>query len=87
LSKRQTKNKWDKLKPNFLAWKKLMRKQTGPRSDRAKSVIDMDDEWWTKAKAASPETILFMFFFQEIISITFSNNNCLLSGNSRLWEV
>jgi hypothetical protein len=46
-------NKWDKLKPDFLAWKKLTRKQTGPGWDRARGVIDMDDEWWKKAKAVS----------------------------------
>jgi hypothetical protein len=30
-----------------------MRKQTGPGWDRARGVIDMDDEWWKKAKAVS----------------------------------
>jgi hypothetical protein len=69
LSKRQTKNKWDKLKPEFLAWKKLMRKQTGPGWDRARGVIDMDDEWWKKAKAVSPETILFMFFLRKLFQL------------------
>jgi hypothetical protein len=60
LSKRQMKNKWDKLKPDFLAWKQLMRKQTGTGWDRGTGVIDMDDEWWKKAKAVSLENVLFL---------------------------
>lgn len=54
LSKRQTRNKWDKLKPDYQAWKQLMRKQTGPGWDRRRGVIDMDDEWWKNAKADIP---------------------------------
>ncbi|XP_034595288.1 uncharacterized protein [Setaria viridis] len=51
LTKRQMKNKWDKLKIDLTTWKKLMRKQTGAGSERARGVIDMDDEWWKKARA------------------------------------
>ena len=36
-----------------------MRKKTGAGWDRARGVIDMDDEWWKKAKAVSSDTILF----------------------------
>ncbi|CAO2192982.1 unnamed protein product [Urochloa humidicola] len=54
LSKRQMRNKWDKLKPDYVAWKKLMRKQIGPGWDRRRGVIDMDDEWWKKAKKDIP---------------------------------
>ncbi|XP_022681408.1 circumsporozoite protein-like isoform X3 [Setaria italica] len=54
LTKRQMKNKWDKLKIDLTTWKKLMRKQTGAGWDRARGVIDMDDEWWKKARAEIP---------------------------------
>ncbi|KAG2541387.1 hypothetical protein PVAP13_9NG679100 [Panicum virgatum] len=50
LTRRQLKNKWDKLKPEYTAWQKLMRMQTGTRFDSARGVIVMDDEWWKKAK-------------------------------------
>ncbi|XP_034595289.1 uncharacterized protein [Setaria viridis] len=53
LTKRQMKNKWDKLKIDLTTWKKLMRKQTGAGSERARGVIDMDDEWWKKARAVA----------------------------------
>jgi hypothetical protein len=42
-----------------------MRKQTGPGWDRARGVIDMDDEWWKKAKAVSPEK----FFFRKLVQL------------------
>jgi hypothetical protein len=49
LTKLQLKNKWDKLKPDYTAWNKLMRRQTGIGFDHAKGVVVMDDEW-RKAK-------------------------------------
>nr|XP_034593975.1 uncharacterized protein LOC117855704 [Setaria viridis] len=48
------KNKWDKLKIDLTTWKKLMRKQTGTGWDAARGVIDMDDEWWKKARTDIP---------------------------------
>ncbi|XP_012699059.1 uncharacterized protein LOC105913745 [Setaria italica] len=54
LIKRQMKNKRDKLKTDLTTWKKLMRKQTGAGWDRARGVIDMDDEWWKKTKVDIP---------------------------------
>ncbi|KAG2540041.1 hypothetical protein PVAP13_9NG526000 [Panicum virgatum] len=48
LTRRQLKNKWDKLKPDYTAWQKLMRRQTGTGFDSARGVIVMDDEWWKK---------------------------------------
>ncbi|RCV20982.1 hypothetical protein SETIT_4G102300v2 [Setaria italica] len=54
LTKRQMKNKWDKLKIDLTTWKKLMRKQTGTGWDAARGVIDMDDEWWKKARTDIP---------------------------------
>nr|TKW09620.1 hypothetical protein SEVIR_6G115200v2 [Setaria viridis] len=51
LTKRQMKNKWDKLKTDLTTWKKLMRKQTGAGWDIARGVTD---EWWKKARAEIP---------------------------------
>ncbi|XP_066320210.1 uncharacterized protein [Miscanthus floridulus] len=46
--------KWDKLKEDFKAWKKLMLRQTGTGWDPIKKTIAMDDEWWKKARADIP---------------------------------
>ncbi|XP_022682469.1 L10-interacting MYB domain-containing protein-like [Setaria italica] len=54
LSKMQLKNKWDKLKIKLSAWNRLMKRQTGTGWDRTKGVIDMDDEWWRKARKDIP---------------------------------
>ncbi|XP_066344631.1 uncharacterized protein [Miscanthus floridulus] len=50
-TKVQIKNKWDKLKEDFKAWKKLMLRQTGTGWDPIKKTIAMDGEWWKKARA------------------------------------
>jgi hypothetical protein len=50
-NKTQIKNKWDKLKEDFKAWKKLVMRQTGPGWCPIKGTIVMDDEWWKKARA------------------------------------
>ena len=47
-TKVQIKNKWDKLKEDFKAWKKLMLRQTRTGWDPIKKTIAMDDEWWKK---------------------------------------
>lgn len=86
LTKRQMKNKWDKLKIDLTTWKKLMKKQTGAGWDRARGVIDMDDEWWKKAKAVSSETILFLLS-NRFMSFLFVNNDDVLAGYSRLRQV
>ena len=52
-TKTQIKNKWDKLKEDLKAWKKLMMRQTGTGWCPIKGTIVMDDEWWKKAKAVS----------------------------------
>ena len=44
-TKSQIKNKWDKLKEDFKAWKKLMLRQTETSWDPIKKTIAMDDEW------------------------------------------
>ncbi|XP_022683634.1 uncharacterized protein LOC111257807 [Setaria italica] len=51
VTKAQIKNKWDKLKEDFKAWKKLMLRQTGIGWDPIKKTIAMDGEWWKKARA------------------------------------
>ena len=48
LKKTQLKNKWDKLRADLSAWKKLMRKQTGTGWNWDKGTINMDPEWWKK---------------------------------------
>ena len=51
LTKNQIKNKWDKLKEDFKAWRKLTTMQTGIGWNNG--TINMDDEWWKKARAVS----------------------------------
>ncbi|GJN35867.1 hypothetical protein PR202_gb24680 [Eleusine coracana subsp. coracana] len=53
-SKPQIKNKWDKLKEEFKAWKKLMLRQTGTGWCPIKGTIVMDDEWWKKVRKDIP---------------------------------
>jgi hypothetical protein len=53
LTKLRIKNKWDKLKVDWVIWKKLLRRQTGTGWDNSKGVIVMDKEWWRKAKRVS----------------------------------
>ncbi|XP_021311648.1 L10-interacting MYB domain-containing protein [Sorghum bicolor] len=52
LTKNQIKNKWDKLKEDFKAWRKLTTMQTGIGWNNG--TINMDDEWWKKARADIP---------------------------------
>lgn len=54
LKKSQLKNKWDKLKADLGAWRKLMRKQTGTGWNWDKGTINMDAEWWKKTKNDIP---------------------------------
>lgn len=53
LSKTQIKNKWDKLKVDWIIWLKLKRRQTGIGWNNATKTIDMENEWWKKAKTVS----------------------------------
>ena len=46
-------NKWDKLKKDLKAWKKLKMRQTGTCWNRNNGTIDMDNVWWKKARAVS----------------------------------
>jgi hypothetical protein len=53
LSKTQIKNKWDKLKADWVIWLKLKRSQTGTSWNNALKTIEMEAEWWKKAKKVS----------------------------------
>jgi hypothetical protein len=66
VSKLQIKNKWDKLKEDFRAWKKLLLRQTRTGWCPIKGTIVMDDEWWKKARAVSVELLLTCCIFVYI---------------------
>ena len=66
ISKSQLKKKWDKLKEDYKAWKKLLMKETVTGWDPEKRTFAMDDEWWKKARTVSVSWYcfyLFLFFF------------------------
>jgi len=89
-TKVQIKNKWDKLKEDFKAWKKLMLRQTGTGWDPIKKTIAMDDEWWKKARAVSwfKNFAIFVFHMSNLLVILIIICVVLLiSGHSRLWKV
>ena len=62
LSKTQLKNKWDKLRREFTAWRKLMRKKTGVGFNLDTGTINMDNEWWKKIVKVS-------FFYYNVVYI------------------
>jgi virulence-associated protein VapD len=53
LSKQQLKNKWDKLRKEYTACQKLLRKQTGVGFNWNTGTINMDHEWWKKITKVS----------------------------------
>jgi hypothetical protein len=57
LSKTQIKNKWDKLKVDWGIWLKLKRKQTCTSWNNTTKSIQIENEWWKKAKNVSVLTI------------------------------
>jgi hypothetical protein len=61
LTKGQIKNKWDKLKEDLKAWKKLTMRQTGIGWNNG--TIDMDNEWWKKVRAVSVCMLEYYQFF------------------------
>jgi hypothetical protein len=85
LTKLQLKNKWDKLKPDYTAWNKLMRRQTGIGFDHAKGVAVMDDEWWRKAKKVRIKKFCWLYYYLWLINTYFSG--CILIGHSWMWQV
>ena len=71
LQKQQFKNKWDKLKREYGAWKLLV-KQTGLGWDDAKGTVTADDERWKKLKKVSNHVFMYNISF-------FLMSNTLLS--------
>ena len=89
-TKSQIKNKWDKLKEDFKAWKKLMLRQTGTGWDPIKKTIAMDDEWWKKARAVSWFKIFAIFVLHMTNLLVILIIICvvlLILGHSRPWKV
>jgi hypothetical protein len=66
--KTQIKNKWDKLKEDFKAWKNLLMRQMGIGWCPIKGTIVMDDDWWKKARAVSVDTY-FCFIIIHVLFI------------------
>jgi len=90
VTKVQIKNKWDKLKEDFKAWKKQMLRQTGTGWDPIKKTIAMDDEWWKKARAVSWFKNLDIFVLHMSILLVILIIICvvlLILGHSRPWKV
>ena len=89
LTRRQLKNKWDKLKPDYTAWQKLMRRQTGTGFDSARGVIVMDDEWWKKAKKVRINKFQ-QYCVIENYYLLLTNMSFVVSfaiGNFWMWQV
>jgi len=89
-TKVQIKNKWDKLKEDFKAWKKLMLRQTRTGCDPIKKTIAMDDEWWKKARAVSWFKIFAIFVLHMtdlLVILIIIPVVLLISGHSGLWKV
>jgi hypothetical protein len=86
-TKLQLKNKWDKLKPDLVAWQKLL-KQTGLGRNALGEEVVMDDEWWKKTKKVrllfllAPSLISYLFFLAMIDLIFFN-----ITGYSRKRQV
>jgi hypothetical protein len=78
-TKLQLKNKWDKLKPDLVAWQKLL-KQTGLGRNALGEIV-MDDEWWKTTKkvrllfllARSLISYLFFLAMIDLIFLTFQD--------------
>ena len=49
----QLKNKWDKLKKDYNAFKQLRLRETGGGWDMERNTVKQDAEWWKKAAKVS----------------------------------
>ncbi|MFQ6663344.1 hypothetical protein Gotur_030906, partial [Gossypium turneri] len=69
-SQRQLKNRWDALKKEWKAWKKLKGEDTGLEWDPIKRTVDASDDWWeiaTGDKAWAPSSgTLQSDFFEDV---------------------
>jgi hypothetical protein len=85
--KTQIKNKWDKLKEDFKACKKLLMRQTGTGWCPIKGKIVMDDDLWRKARAVSVD-MSFCFIIVHVLFILLTSlhidfcRTFLVVGNS-----
>ncbi|BAF29405.1 L10-interacting MYB domain-containing protein isoform X2 [Oryza sativa Japonica Group] len=53
-TKRQLKNKWDKLRNEYTIWKKLLIRGSGLGWDSTKGTIAADENWWNKTNTELP---------------------------------
>ncbi|XP_012474247.1 L10-interacting MYB domain-containing protein [Gossypium raimondii] len=58
-SQRQLKNRWDALKKEWKAWKKLKGDDTGLGWNPIKRIVDASDEWWESRLQVVPEAKKF----------------------------
>ncbi|PPS13889.1 hypothetical protein GOBAR_AA06688 [Gossypium barbadense] len=58
-SQRQLKNRWDALKKEWKAWKKLKGKDTSLGWNPIKRTIDAPDDWWESRLKVVPEAQKF----------------------------
>ncbi|KAL1059726.1 hypothetical protein V6Z11_1Z012700 [Gossypium hirsutum] len=58
-SQRQLKNRWDALKKEWKAWKKLKGEDTGLGWNPIKRTVDASDEWWESRLQVVPEAKKF----------------------------
>jgi hypothetical protein len=62
-TRRQFKNKWDKLKQDYGIWKKLKRNETGLGWDESGKNIVMPEAWWKKISKVSGIIVEVVSFF------------------------
>ncbi|XP_052477704.1 L10-interacting MYB domain-containing protein-like isoform X2 [Gossypium raimondii] len=58
-SQRQLKNRWDALKKEWKAWKKLKGEDTGLWWNPIKRTVDASDDWWENRLQVMPEAKKF----------------------------
>ncbi|PPS03350.1 hypothetical protein GOBAR_AA17315 [Gossypium barbadense] len=58
-SQRQLKNRWDALKKEWKAWKKLKGEDTGLGWNPIKRTVDASDDWWESRLKVVPEAQKF----------------------------
>ncbi|KAL1062991.1 hypothetical protein V6Z11_D13G117000 [Gossypium hirsutum] len=58
-SQRRLKNRWDALKKEWKAWKKLKGEDTGLGWNPIKRTVDVSDEWWESRLRVAPEAKKF----------------------------
>jgi hypothetical protein len=76
--RKQFKNKWDKLKVEYI-WKKLTNSETRIGWDETKKNIDMPESWWKKAIKVCAFKIFSLFKFLSMsMNITLI---CCITGH------